>query len=96
MEGANTVPASSAISTSAGFVHPKADVVGMCSVKGASAHQSFISQSLKHNQVPMCLLSFPSEQGEHTNPITKKDLISNLPLPIGAGSKSHSVPWATH
>lgn len=37
MEGANRFPASFAIPTPAGFIHPKADVVGMCSVKGASA-----------------------------------------------------------
>lgn len=76
MEGANMFPPSSAVPTPAGFIHPKADVVGSCSVKSVSAHQSHISQSLKHNQVTTCLLSFSSEQGEHTNSITKKCLSS--------------------
>lgn len=70
MEGTSRFLASSDIPTqAAGFIHSECNAVDICLVKGISTYRSYINQSLKLDQVPMCLLFPSSEQGEHTNPI---------------------------
>lgn len=49
------------------FIHPRCNTVGICLVKGICTYWSYINQSLKLEQVPMCTPSLCSEQGEHAN-----------------------------